>query len=96
MINWVVVDPVRCAKGESTVCATYEHHVGPGVEAGWLDTRHHVNVIVSGAAGTVHGQERLPFQSTWIDRVAEIQTAAEVDLGDSVKSRCDVRILCVA
>ena len=96
VIDWIVINPVRSAKGQSTVCAAHEHHVRPGVEAGWLHTGQHVNIVISGAAGTVYCQEQLPFQAAWIDRVAEIQTAAKVDLGDSIKSGRDSRVLRIA
>ena len=43
----------------------------------------------------VHREERLPFQSVWIDRVAKIETAAKVHLSDSVKSRCLIAVLCI-
>jgi len=86
VVDWVIINPQGRAEGQSTVCAAREHHVYPGVEAGWLYTRQHVNIIVSGAAGAVHCQEQLPCQAAWIDRVAEIETAAEVDRRASVKS----------
>jgi hypothetical protein len=57
MVNGIVVDPVRRAKSEAAVGAAHEHHIGPGIKAGWLYTGDHVNIIVSGPAGTVHCQE---------------------------------------
>jgi hypothetical protein len=50
MINGIVVDSVRHAKSEAAVGAAHEHHVGAGVEAGWLYAGDHVDIIVSGAA----------------------------------------------
>jgi len=95
MINRVIINPVWCAKGQPAVNAAREHDVRAGGKAEWLDGRQHVNVVVSRAAGTVHRQEQLPFKSSWIDRVAEIETAAQVDLGDLVKRWRDARVLCV-
>src|SRR6266446_1462700 len=96
MINWVVVDPVRCAKGESTVRAAHEHHVSPVVGAGRQDAGKHVNVVVSAAARTIHRQEYLSCKSSWIDRCAELYAAAEVDRSNLVKSWRDASVLCVA
>jgi hypothetical protein len=96
MINRIIIDPMRRAKGHPAVCAPHKHHIRSGVEAGWLYTRHHVNVIVSRTTRTVHRQEQLPFKSPWIYGVAEIQAAAQVDLGDLVKRWRNARVLCVA
>ena len=96
VIDWVVINPVRRAKSQSTVCAAYEHHIGAGSEAGWLYTGDHVNIIVSETTGTVHCQERLARQAAWINCIAEIETAAKVDLSDPVKSGRDCRVLRIA
>ena len=98
MVNRIVVDPVRRAKGQSTVGAAREHHIGAGSEAGWLYTGDHINIIVSGTTGVVHCQEQLPCQAAWIGppRVAEIETAAKADLSDLVKSGRDSRVLRIA
>jgi len=96
VIDWVVINPVRRAKSQSTVCAAYEHHIGPGSEAGWLYTGDHVNIIVSGTTGPVHCQEQLSRQAAWINCIGEIETAAKVDLSDPVKSGRDCRVLRIA
>ena len=96
MINGIVIDSVRRAKSQSTVCAAYEHHIGASTEAGWLYTGDHVNIIVSGTAGTVHCQEHLPCQAAWINCIAENEIAAKADLSDPVKSRRDCRVLRIA
>jgi hypothetical protein len=59
VINRVVIDPVRRAKACSTVCAAREHYIRSRAEATRQDSRHHVNVIVRGTAGAVHGQKNL-------------------------------------
>ena len=96
VINRVVIDPLRRTEGQSAVRAAREHYVGAGGKAEWLHTGQHVNVVVSRAAGTIHRQEQLPRKSLWIDRVGEIQIAAQVDLNDLVKRRRYAWILCVA
>ena len=48
----------------------------------WLHAGDHVNIVVSGTAGAVHRQEHLARQSAWINRVAETEAAAKVDLSD--------------
>ena len=96
VIDWVVINPVRRAKSQSTVCAAYEHHIGAGGEAGWLYTGDHVNIIVSGTTGPIHCQEQLPRQAAWINCIAEIEAAAKVDLSDPVKSGRDCRVLRIA
>src|SRR6266478_8310180 len=87
---------MRRAKSQSTVRAAYEHHIGAGSEAGWLYTGDHVNIIVSETTGPIHCQEQLPRQAAWINCIAEIEAAAKVDLGDSIKSRRDCRVLRIA
>ena len=98
MVNRIVIDPMRRAEGQSAVRAPREHHVSPGTETSWLYTGDHVNIIVSGTAGAVYCQERLPYQAAWIGppRVAEIETAAKADLSDLVKSGRDCRVLRIA
>jgi len=98
MVNRIVIDPMRRAEGQPAVRAAREHHVSPGTETSWLYTGDHVNIIVSGTAGAVYCQERLPYQATWIGppRVAEIETAAQADLSDLVKSGRDCRVLRIA
>jgi len=93
MINGIVIDSVRHAKSYAAVGAAYEHHIGAGIEAGWLHTGDHVNIIVSGTAGTVHCQEHLSRQAAWINCIAEIETAAKADLSDLVKSGRNVGVL---
>ena len=60
MVNWIVIDPVRRAKGQASVGAAREHHVCAIGGTEWLHAGHHVNVIVSRSARAVHRQECLP------------------------------------
>lgn len=95
MVNSIVIDPVRRTECQTTVSAPREHHVGAGGETRRLYAGDHVNIVVSGPAGTVHRQEELPQKSAWIRSVAipEVQIATETDLSDLIKSGGDCRIL---
>jgi hypothetical protein len=59
VVNRVVVYSARHAKGQSTVCAAYEHYVGPVGESGGLHTGEHVNVVIGARTGTIHRQKNL-------------------------------------
>ena len=86
-IDWVVIDPVRRAKSQSTVCAAHEHHIGCA-SARRQHTRQHINVIVSRAARAINRQEQHPIQTCRIYPTT-IQVAAHIDvLGYVVKGRC--------
>lgn len=91
----VVIYPERCAKGLSTVRAADEHHVG-GRSPGRQHTAHHVNIVVSQAAGAVNREEDLASQAFGINRARIEQAAAKVNSGVSVKTGCLARDLCVA
>ena len=95
MVNGVVIDPVRRAKGLAAVCAAGEHHVGPVAGAGRQHTGDHVDVVVSRTTGTVHCYERLPTESDPIYPALD-EVATHVNLSDSVKSRCLAPVLRVA
>lgn len=60
MVNWVVIDPLRRAKGHTSVGAAHKHHVRAIVGTGRLHAGHHVNVIVTRSARAVYRQECLP------------------------------------
>ncbi len=96
MVNWIVVYAVRRAEGQPAICAAREHDVRAGREAKRLHRGNHVNVVIGGPAGTVHCQEALPSQAAWIDRVAEHEIPAKVNLCYLVKSRCNVWVLRIA
>src|SRR6516165_6307210 len=95
MVNRVVIEPLRRAKGLAAVCATGEHHVRAVARTVWYHTGHHVNVIVSRTAGTVHCDERLPAKSYSIYPALD-EVAAQVYLSDSVKRRRLVPNLSIA
>ena len=96
MINWVVVDPVRRAKSNTSVCAAHEHHVRAIIGTEWLHAGHHVNVIVSWSPRSVDCQECLPCQSVWINCAAEDNATPHVNCGNLVESWCDSRVLSVS
>src|SRR6266404_9362411 len=96
MVNRIIVDPVWRAEGQPAICAAREHDIRAGREAERLHRGNHVNVVIGGPAGTVHCQEALPSQAAWIDRVAEDEIAAKVNLCHLIKSWCDIRVLGIA
>ena len=95
MVNWVVVDPMRRAKSDTSVCAAHEHHVRAVIGTEWLHAGHHINVVVSWSARAVHCQERLSCQSVWINCATENNATPHVDCGDLVESRRDSRVLSI-
>ncbi len=82
----IVIDPLRCAEGQSPVGAARKHHVGCR-SPGRLDTGQHIDVVVSYAAGVVDRQEHLPTKSYAIYPTLN-DGATEANSGVSVKSRC--------
>ena len=89
----IVIDPVRCAKSQSTVGAAHEHHVGGG-SPGRLHTGQHINVVVSCAAGVVDRQEHLATKSYAIYPTLN-DGATEANSGVLVKGWClpsDLRV----
>src|SRR5438094_807195 len=78
MVDGIVIDSVRCAEAPSAVAAAHEHHVRSAGSARWLHTCQHVNVIVCRGTGTVHRQEYLSRQPSWIYQPARNYAAAEV------------------
>ena len=92
MVNWIVIDPMRSAKGCAAIGAAGEHHVSAVASAEWYHTGHHINVVVCGRPGTVHRHERLPTKSYSIyATLNEIPT--QVDLSGLVENRGDVPVL---
>ena len=93
-VNWIVIDLMRRAEGQSTIRAAHKHHVGCA-SPGWLHTRQHINIVVGSHTGAVNSKERLTIQSRGID-CAEAQHATHVDWGHLVKGWCLVPDLRVA
>ena len=85
-IDAIVIDPQRCAEGESAVGAAHKHHVGRR-SPGRLHTGQHVDVVVSRAAGAVNRQEHLPTKSYSIYPTLN-DGATEANNGVSVESWC--------
>ena len=59
LIYRVVIDAAWRAERLTSICAAREHYVAAGGEAGGLNTREHVNVLVCTRAGTIYGQKDL-------------------------------------
>src|SRR5215469_815986 len=95
MIDRVVIDPLRRAGGLPTVGATRKHHVRAIASARRHNTSHHVNVIVSRTARTVHCNECLPAEPYSIYSPLN-EVATHVNLSRPVKSRCLTAVLCIA
>jgi len=85
VVNWIIVDPVRRGKGNTSVGAANEHHIRPVIGTKRLHAGHHVNVVVSRSARPVHRQECLACQSAWINCAAENDATAHVNRGDLIK-----------
>ena len=75
----IVIDSHRRAKARAAIGAAREHHVCTGAVAWRLNTAQHVNVVIRGPARTVHGQEYLRRQSSWIYIPADPH-ATQIDL----------------
>jgi hypothetical protein len=82
----IVIDPVGCAEGQSTVGAARKHHVCCA-SSGRLHTGQHINVVVSCAAGAINRKERLPTKSYAIYPTLN-DGATEVNSSVLVKSWC--------
>lgn len=89
----VVVDPDRCAKGQPAIGAARKHYVSCAAAAR-LHAGKHINIIVSRAAGPIYRDERLSTKSYPIYSALD-EVAAQVNVSDLIKSRRDVRILCI-
>ena len=83
----VIIDPNRRTKACAAVGAARNHHVGAVAVARWSHTGQHVDIVISGAAGTIDCQEYLPCQPSRID-IAARQAATEVHCGSLVKRWC--------
>jgi hypothetical protein len=59
LVDRIVIDPMRRAKGYAAIGATGEHHISPIAGTGRYDTGHHINIIVSRHPGMVDRDERL-------------------------------------
>src|SRR5262252_4556204 len=94
LVIGIIIDTHRRAEGCAAIGAAREHHFGK-VPARREYAGKHVNVIVSGATGTVHGHERLAGKSYSIYSAAT-QVTAHVHGSDSVEGRCLVAVLRIA
>ena len=94
-VNGIIVNPMRCTERCPSIGAPREHHVR-AIAAERADAGDHVNVVVSGAVGTVNGNEDLAGESARIDCTSETKAAAQVDCRDLVKRWRDGRVLRVA
>src|SRR6266550_5179143 len=93
-IDWIVVNLVWRAEGESAICAAHKHDVGRASPAGHHAVQH-VNVVVSRAAGVVNREEGLANYAAGINRPKIQQAATKVNSGVSVKRGClasDLRV----
>jgi len=90
MVNRVVIDPMRRAKGLTAIGAASEHHVSAIASAKRYHTGKHVNVIV--CAGTIHRDERLPAKSYSIDATLN-KIATKVDRNVLIETRRDLWVL---
>jgi len=50
LINWIVGNPLRCAKGQSAIRAAREHDVAPVAGTELLHRGKHVNIVVGSRA----------------------------------------------
>ena len=91
-IDRVIVDPLRCTEGGSSIGAARKHHIRSAARA---DACYHINVVIGGTAGAVDGKENLAGEPAWVDRAAKNQGAAHVNCRNLVKSGRDTRVLCV-
>ena len=79
LINGIVGNPLRRAKGQSAIRAPREHDVAPVAGAKLLHRGNHVNIVVSCGAGAIHSQKDLSRKSAWIYLCAKQYAAAEID-----------------
>src|SRR5262245_36434148 len=93
-VNRIVIDLEWRAEGQSSIGAARKHDVGRG-PPGRLHAGQHVNVIVSGPAGTIKSQEQLAIQSCRIDTAAG-EHATHVDWRYLVERWCLIPDLRVA
>ena len=85
VVNWIVIDPVRRAESDAAIGAAHEHDIAAISEAGWLNTREHVDIVVGACARAVYGEKNLAHQPFRIDRLAEDYVAAQVHRRASIK-----------
>ena len=92
LINGVIIDPMRRAKGLPAIGAACEHHVGSVTGAKGYHTGKHVNVVI--CARTIHRNERLPAKSYSIDATLN-KIATKVDRNVLIETWRDLWVLCV-
>jgi hypothetical protein len=92
MVDWIIIDSDRRAKGLAAVGAPRKHHVSAVASAERYHTGKHVNVVV--CAGTIHRHERLSAKSYPIDAALN-EIATQVDNSVLVESWRDAWVLCI-
>src|SRR6266403_1586284 len=80
----IVVDANGGAEAGAVIGAPRNHYIGASAVAGRTHTAQHVNVVVCGAAGTVHCHENLRCQSSWIYIPTDPHTP-QIHLSDLLK-----------
>ena len=83
-VNWIVVYLHWRTKCCSVIGTPHKHYIS-SASPGWHHAGQHVNVVVSGGAGTVDRQKTLSPQSVWIDSPETTDEATHVDLSDLIK-----------
>jgi hypothetical protein len=76
MVDWIIIDSDRWAKGLAAVGAASKHHVSAVGSTERYHTCKHINVVI--CAGTIQSNERLPTKSYSIDAALN-QVTTEVD-----------------
>jgi hypothetical protein len=91
----IVIDLNRRAKAGAAVSAACNHYIVTSTVGGRAHATQHVNVIVSGATGTINCQEDLSTKSSGIYRSTTHQTTTKIYRRDLIKGRrlvSDLRI----
>jgi len=79
VIDRIVVDPSWGTKRCTAVGAANEHNLAAGREAGRLDARHHINIVIGACTRTICLEKDLSYQPLGIYRIEVINNAAHVD-----------------
>ena len=59
VINRIVIDSTRRAERNASIAAADKHYVAAITKAGWLNTRQHIDVVVSARTRAVNGEKNL-------------------------------------
>ena len=81
----IVIDLNRRAKAGAPVSAVCNHYIVTSTVAGRTHATQHVNVVVSGATGTINCQEDLSTKSSGIYRSTTHQTTTKAYRRDLIK-----------